>query len=80
MKTLACGAVTVLGSQWLFTTQLILDTAAMATTLVTNMEVRVVLVDLVWRTVFPVVGAILLTYLLVLPVSHGRVLESSGGE
>lgn len=55
VQPLAGGAMAVLGIQGLLPAQLVLDSAAMAATLVADIEVWVVLVQLVRRAIFPIV-------------------------
>jgi len=59
METLTRSAMAVLGGQWFLTAQLILDTPTMATTLVSDIELLIVLVNLVWGAVFPIIRSAL---------------------
>lgn len=55
MQFLASGAMAVLRVQWLLPAQLILDLPTMAACLISHLEIRIVVMDLVWCTVFPVI-------------------------
>ena len=75
----------VLGIQWLFPAQLILDLATMAACFIASVKVGIVVMDLVWRSVLPGVELAFSTSIIAIITigAVGRCLfghSSRGGE
>ena len=75
VQFLAGGTMAVLRVQWLLPAQLILDLPTMAASLISHVKIRIVVVDLVWCTVLPLIVLPMHLALITIITIFARVVQ-----